>query len=106
VADSDETEKVSDSVDAEKVTADATKNAGTAAVKAPMTAKEANTETVDKTSCEFKCKEWKEEFENVKDMRALEMQVARAHGDQQSYPSDRWYEWLIGESWWKERRNW
>ena len=73
MADSDETEKVSDSVDAEKVTADATKNAGTAAVKAPMTAKEPNTETVDKTSCKFKCKECEAEFENVKDMRAHEV---------------------------------
>jgi hypothetical protein len=69
VADSDETEKVSDSVDAEKLTADATKNAGTAAVKAPMTVKEPNTETVDKTSC----KECEAEFENVKDMRAHEV---------------------------------
>jgi hypothetical protein len=51
VADSDETEKVSYSVDAEKVIPDATKNAGTAAVKA------------------------KEEFENVKGMRAHEVRT-------------------------------
>jgi hypothetical protein len=38
-----------------------------------MTAKEVNTETVDKTSCEFKCKECEAEFENVKDIRAHEV---------------------------------
>ena len=49
------------------------------------TAKEANTETVDNTSCELKCKECELVFDNIKGMRDHKVQMHRVNRN-----PDRW----------------